>query len=151
MGVENIINFCLGIVKDDSKSQKINTQIIEDFQMIGKSQQVEYSFGDRVRGFFGGGGNQAVPQTYHSDLYQNSIFEKFSNIIVSCLYCWNDLPIFLPRDYCFSRGGMYAYTSQDEKLIAQMVEKLGEKEKENFEEYIKANTNPIQKNIIEFL
>jgi hypothetical protein len=48
---------------------------------------------------------------------KNSIYEKFPNIIVSCLYCWNELPIFLARDYHFARCGIYPYTNEDEKLI----------------------------------
>ena len=82
---------------------------------------------------------------------KNSIYDKFPNIIVSCLYCWNDLPIFLARDYCFTRSGIFPYTTEDEKLIAAVIEKSGEKAKESLENYIRSKTNPIQKYVIDFL
>jgi len=74
---------------------------------------------------------------------KNSIYEKFPNLIVSCLYCWNDLPIFLARDYAFTRSGIFPYVANDENLIAAMIDKSGDLAKESLEEYIKSNTNPI--------
>ena len=53
---------------------------------------------------------------------KNAIYEKFPNIIVSCLYCWNELPIFLARDYNFARCGIYPYSNDDEKLISALVD-----------------------------
>ncbi len=128
-----------------------NAAIQEDFLTYGRNQQIEPSLGEKLRGFFGGG---AVTQrgtniVMHENAdVKNSIYEKFPNIIVSCLYCWNYLPIFLARDYNFARCGMYPYTQDDEKILGAMIEKSGEKD---FDEYIRANTNQIQKNVIDFL
>jgi hypothetical protein len=57
--------------------------------------------------------------------------------LVSVLHGWNDLNIFLAREYFFMRSGVFPYTSEDEKAVATMIEKSGEKAKDRFEEYIK--------------
>ena len=64
---------------------------------------------------------------------KNSIYDKYPNIIVSCLYCWNDLPIFLCRDYAFTRSGIFPYTAEDEKLVAAIIDKSGDKAKESIQ------------------
>lgn len=50
-----------------------------------------------------------------NDDVKNSIFMLFSTIIVSCISCMDDLPIYLAKDYNFKRYGVYPYTSADEK------------------------------------
>ena len=95
--------------------------------------------GSRLKGFFSLGpfnrGDYAIIPHERNDV-RHSIFEKFPNIIVSSLYCWNDLPIFLARDYSFTRSGIYPYTIEDEKNVAAIIEKSAEG-KESLHEYIK--------------
>ena len=115
---------------------------------------MDLTVGARLRGFFSlgpfnRGDYNIIPHEKNDVRY--SIYEKFPNIIVSCLYCWNDLPIFLARDYSFTRSGIYPYTIEDEKIVAALIEKSGDKAKESLNEYIKSKTNPIQKNVIYFL
>ncbi len=74
---------------------------------------------------------------------RDAIYLEFQNIIVSCLYCWNDLPIFTPKNYYFSRSGIFPYNMDDEKLLAAVIEKSEPQAKESLMDYIKAKTNPI--------
>jgi len=54
---------------------------------------------------------------------RDAIYNEFKRIIVSCLHCWNDLPIFTPRDFHFTRTGVFPYSSEDDKLINAIIDK----------------------------
>ena len=108
---------------------------------------MDLTIGAKLKGFFSlgpfnRGDMNFIPSNENNDV-KKSIYEKFPNIIVSCLYCWNDLPIFLARDYSFTRSGIYPYTIEDEKIIAALIERSGDKAKESLSEYINSKTNPI--------
>lgn len=68
---------------------------------------------------------------------------------MSCLHCWNDLPIFTAKNYYFSRSGIFPYNMDDEKLLATSIDKS--EGKDSLQDYIRVKTNPIQKYVIEFL
>ena len=90
------------------------------------------SFGERLKGLFGGGSfkkGEFIVINERQEI-KEAIYQEFQSIILSCLYCWNDLPIFIARDYLFSRSGVFPYTAEDEKLMAQIVDKATEKAKE---------------------
>ena len=68
-------------------------------------------------GFFGsiskmlGGGNEGAVLGGNSEesLMRDAVYAEMKKIIVSFLHCWNNLPIFTPRDFNFSRTGLYPY------------------------------------------
>ena len=56
--------------------------------------------------------------------------------ILSGIDTWKDLPVFLVRDYLFSRNGVCPYAEQDEKKVIQMIEKVMNlnKKKDDYED-----------------
>lgn len=82
------------------------------------------------KAIFGGGGNEGTLAANDENLIRDTIYSDFKKIIVACLHCWNDLPIFTTRDFNFQRSGIYPYTSDDEKTVNSMIEKSYEKHKE---------------------
>lgn len=49
------------------------------------------------------------------------------------------MPIFTARDYYFTRSGLFPYTSEDEKLIANMIDKSLDKYREYYFEIMSEN------------
>ena len=81
---------------------------------------------------FGGSGNEGagILGSNEETLIRDAIYSEFKKIIVACLHCWNDLPIFTTRDFNFQRSGIYPYTNDDEKTVNSMIDKSFEKYKE---------------------
>jgi len=89
-------------------------------------KQRELTFGERIKGLFSTGpfkkgGEFTV--THDNQAIRDPIFKEFQNIIVSCLYCWNSIPIFTAKDYIFSRSGIFPYNMEDEKLLSANIDK----------------------------
>lgn len=62
------------------------------------------------------------------------------------------MPIYTPKDYYFSRSGIFPYSTDDEKLLSGIIEKCEDpRAKDSLSEYIRSKTNPIQRYVIEFL
>ena len=75
-------------------------------------------FGKLGKTLFGGGNDRAVVLgTIDENLIREAIYPNFKKIIVACLHCWNDLPIFTARDFNFSRSGIFPYSSEDDKAM----------------------------------
>jgi hypothetical protein len=63
-----------------------------------------------VSKLFGGGGDIPIMTNTDEQIIRDAIYQEFKKIIVACLHCWNDLSIFTPKDYHFSRSGVFPYT-----------------------------------------
>lgn len=63
---------------------------------------------------FGGGSDSPIIVNTDEQIIRDAIYSEFKKIIVSCLHCWNDMEGFIPREYHFSRSGVFPYTSQDD-------------------------------------
>ena len=84
---------------------------------------------------------------------KKKIHENLSTIMVSCIHCWNDLPIFNWSEYHFTRHGMFAYCPEDNKRINESLKVPKDDDEEYFtlEEILNRSQNAIQKKIIELL
>jgi hypothetical protein len=80
---------------------------------------------------FGGSSEGPVLGNNEENQIREAIYQDFKKIIVACLHCWNDLPIFTTRDFNFSRSGIFPFSSEDDKLVNQMIEKFN-KEQNSF-------------------
>ncbi len=79
-----------------------------------------------------GGGNDGAVVLGANDENQirEAIYQNFKKIIVACLHCWNDLPIFTARDFNFQRSGIFPYSSDDDRQVSAMIDRTYERMKE---------------------
>jgi hypothetical protein len=62
---------------------------------------------------------------------RDSIYADFKKIIVSLMHCWNDLPIFVTRDFNFTRSGIYPSSIEDDKAMNATIERWARTPPEN--------------------
>ena len=63
--------------------------------------------------------------------------DKLKDVILACINCWNDLGIFLARDYHFTRAGVCPYQQNDSSTISNMIKD------EKYEYYVYEACNDI--------
>lgn len=139
--MQKIINYCLGN-KDFTPN--------DDFILVSKNKQAEPSIGGMFKGLFSSGAFKKVAEltSNSGEELKSAIYAKIPQILVSCLQCWNELPIFLPKEFFLMRSGILPYTNDDDRQISLMVEKSGIKD---FKEYVSSRVNTIQEYILELL
>ncbi|CDW85800.1 n-terminal domain-containing protein [Stylonychia lemnae] len=155
-GLEQIVYYCLGIVRDLQAKPQASSQtsgiLMDDRDNSENQKEKELTFGERLLGYFGTGPFKKGAEftvTNENTAIREPIYKEFQNIIVSCLYCWNNLPIFTAKDYLFSRSGIFPYNMEDEKLLSSSIEKS--EQKETLQNYINSKANLIHKFVIDFL
>jgi hypothetical protein len=77
----------------------------------------------KVTKFFGGGNDGPSITQSDEQLIRESIYGEFKKLITSVVHCWNDLPIFVPRDFHFLRSGVFPYTTADDLEMSQLIQK----------------------------
>lgn len=75
-----------------------------------------------VKRWFGAGEEAPVTVVTDEQVIREAIYNDFKRIIVACLHCWNDLPIFAHKDFTFTRTGVFPYTNDDEKAMEKIME-----------------------------
>jgi hypothetical protein len=106
-GFNKVLNDPLGIYEDKSKElqSKNNTSgfgIFDTSEIEFKQAESSSLLGKIGKAFFGGGNDGLVPLGNNDEnLVRETIYSDFKKIIVACLHCWNDLPIFTSRDFNF--------------------------------------------------
>jgi hypothetical protein len=136
-GFNKVLNDPLGISIDEKSKELLSKNNTSGYGIFDTSEiefkQAENSsiIGKTLKAVFGGGND--VPAVFLNNdehLIRETIHSEFKKIIVASLHCWNDLPIFVTRDFNFQRSGIYPYTAEDDKLVNAMIEKTFGKYKE---------------------
>lgn len=78
------------------------------------------------KGFFSSGAFKKVAELTNNsgEELKLAIYNKLDKILVSCLNCWGELPIFLYKDYFLMRSGVLPYSIEDDKEISIKLEKI---------------------------
>lgn len=124
-GMVTIINTVLDIKKEiDGQGFNQENTMVEDELLIIKTNKNDQN---KNTGFFGGifGGGEN-PGYFTADIFaevKGVIHERLRDVIVSCIYTWNQLPFLSMTDYHFTRYGMFAYSSEDTKKIMDEIKK----------------------------
>ena len=50
-----------------------------------------------------------------------AIHRRLSDILISCIYCWNHLEFFNWSDYHFTRHGMFQFYNEDGRKIVEKM------------------------------
>lgn len=103
-----MLNDPLGIFVDE-KSKEIQSRnntsgfgILDTSEIEFKQAESSSLLGKIGKAVFGGGNDgQVVFGNADEILIRETIYSDFKKIIVACLHCWNDLPIFTTRDFNF--------------------------------------------------
>lgn len=76
----------------------------------------------KIKGIFGNTTEGPVRTNNDEQNVRDAILANLKKIIVSCLHCWNDLSIFTPREFYFSRSGVFPYFNSDETKMNEIIE-----------------------------
>lgn len=146
-GLQTVLEHCLGIDPD-------NIKLEEDNSIHHKAQQ-NAGFTDKFKEFFGSNTFKPLTPLKGTKVSQEtviSIFKKFKDIIVSCIYCWDQLAIYIPKDYSFTRSGVTPYKEIDETLMIAMIEEQVNKKSDfSFDDYALTSLNSVQVKVNNFL
>jgi hypothetical protein len=107
-GFNKVLNDPLGIYIDEKSKEILSRNNTSGFGIFDTSEiefkQAESSsfLGKIGKAVFGGGNDGTVVfGTNDENLIRETIYSDFKKIIVASLHCWNDLPIFVTRDFNF--------------------------------------------------
>ncbi len=76
--------------------------IIDTTEVEFRQVESQSLLGKIGKTLFGGGNDgTAVLGANDESQMREMIYKDFKKIIVACLHCWNDLPIFTTRDFNF--------------------------------------------------
>lgn len=122
-GIKQIIYHCLNIHPDAGQ-----LTFTEDYEYIEGS-------GFSFKTIFGGGEShdKLIDKQQRLSLLKEQVLSCLKAFFVSCIYCWTDLSIFLPRDYLFSRTGVIGFRSEDQQSTNTMIENFFEKNEKDEE------------------
>ena len=176
-GLQCVINTCLDIKSDGQQmeeEQDDDELNAEERIGLGKVAKTEGNkHGGFLGGLFGGGENNYFAPDVFADV-KKCLYEKISNVLISCIFCWNHLDLFDWNDYHFTRFGMFAYYPEDNRRILEKMRikrkipkvQDGNKYDETagrgsrgtdndkyltYEENLQIQTNAIQKKVIQLL
>jgi len=152
-GLQVIINTCLDIKSDGIafEEETVNEEVDEEEQIRIRDKKNETkSKSGFLGGIFGGGETSYFAPDIFNDI-RKQIYEKLPQVFVSCIYCWNHVPLFNWNDYHFTRHGMFAYNHEDTRRV---IDKLRVKDRDgvnqmvSLEQNVMQNCNDIQKKVI---
>ncbi|CAI2382310.1 unnamed protein product [Moneuplotes crassus] len=110
-GIKSIIYHCLHIHPDSS-----------DLKFTEEYEYVEGS-GFSFKTIFGGGEghDKLIDKSSKLTPLKESVLQLLKPLFISCISCWKDLCIFLPKDYLFSRIGVISYRNEDQSATNMML------------------------------
>lgn len=68
---------------------------------------------NRFIGGVDGFNNQLDEMQGRKDAYKRQIHNRMTDILISCIYCWNDCDLYDWKNYNFSRKGIFPFYEQD--------------------------------------
>ena len=108
-GLQCIINTCLDIKEGSMIDEDINEDELNEEEQI-RIGKLNRNDANKNKGFFNKvfGGSEAT--FFAPDAFADvriAIHRRLSDILISCIYCWNHLEFFNWSDYHFTRHGMF--------------------------------------------
>ena len=111
-GIKTIIYHCLHIHPDPSE-----LDFNEEYEYIeGGGFSFKTIFGTSE------GHDKLIDKNSKLTPLKEAVLSCMKPFLISSIYCWTDLSIFLPRDYLFSRTGVIAFRHEDQSLINTMID-----------------------------
>lgn len=150
-GLQNIIFTCLDIRADSLFTNEDEEE--DEFSQTEKLKKAEQNKNNGMfSSFFGSGENTGG--IFNNDPFNETkvqIHKMLEQVFVSCMYCWNHMPMFQFNNYQFTRNGIFAYTQEDNKRINDFYKRTREEMKQqgqqdgslNFEKVLQYNMNGI--------
>lgn len=126
-GLQKLIETVLDIKADDQHNEDdINEDEMTEEEMI-RIGKLSKSDKNANQGFFTkmfGGGEATIFNTDPFSEVKLQIHKMLSDVLISCIYCWNHLEFFNWNDYHFTRYGMFSFYYEDTRKIVRMKKKL---------------------------
>jgi|TARA_B110001450_G_C17564337_1_gene458124 hypothetical protein len=140
-GLQCIINTCLDIKEDGDPNDQEFTELDElNEDEQARIAKLKGEAANKKTGFFnlfGGGETSYFAPDVFTEI-KKMINDKLPSIFVSCIHCWNHLPLFNWQDYHFTRHGMFAYSPEDNRKI---IEKMRQKRNRTDEHFMSFEDN----------
>lgn len=122
-GLQCIINTCLDIKEGSLIEEDINEDELNEEEQI-RIGKLNKNDANKNKGFFNKvfGGSEAT--FFAPDAFADvriAIHRRLSDILISCIYCWNHLEFFNWSDYHFTRHGMFQFYNEDGRKIVEKM------------------------------
>lgn len=117
-GLQCIINTCLDIKEGSPEDEGNEDELNEEEQLrVGKLAKNDRNKNTSIfTKVFGSSDTTFFAPDAFLDV-RLSIHRRLSDILISCIYCWNHLEFFNWSDYHFTRHGMFQFYNEDSRKI----------------------------------
>jgi hypothetical protein len=110
-----VLHNCLGIESDKLNSEDVDAGELSDDE-VGFNRKLQKEQKSRgILGWLTGGNDNFVTGDTHESV-KVGIYEKLSQVLTSCIYCWNHLELLNWTNYRFTRFGQFPHYQEHEDL-----------------------------------